>query len=211
MGTPPSVVAVFDFDHTLTDRDSLLPFLFYIAGFWKTTYYLSTLSLNFLRFLTGNLSRQEIKEKILTRFFRGWSSSDIDAMGKRYAHEKLDRYIKSEAMERLVWHKLQGHRCLLVSATLESYLKPWASRYGFENVLASRLELTRTGHLTGRLAGNNCWGQEKKRRLLEYLSSEKQYQLYVYGDSRGDKELLELANYPFYRTFKMKGNQDVPP
>lgn len=201
MSTPSSVVAVFDFDHTLTDRDSFLPFLFYSIGFWKTVYYLMTLILDFVKFLTGNLSRQAMKERIIHRFIGGWSFTEVEALAQRYADQKLDRYIKSKAWKRLAWHQSQGHRCLLVSAALDFYLKPWAMRHGFESVLASRLELTQTGKITGRLLGDNCWGLEKKRRLLAYLDSEKNYRLYVYGDSRGDQEILALADYPFYRTF----------
>lgn len=196
------IIAVFDFDHTLTDRDSLTPFLFYVQGFWKTIGYLIVLVPSFLGYLIGLVSRQSIKEKILTRFIGDHSFTDIQALGKTYADQQLDRYLKPEALKRFTWHQAQGHRCLLVSASLELYLKPWAKRHGFEEVIASRLELTATGYVTGRLVGLNCWGAEKERRLLAYLDSREQVQLYVYGDSCGDREILALADYPFYRRFE---------
>jgi HAD superfamily hydrolase (TIGR01490 family) len=194
-------VAVFDFDHTLTDRDSLFPFLFYVEGVWKTSYHLAALTPAFARFLIGHLSRQQIKEKILARFIGGRVFTEVQALGQDYAEKQLDLYLKSDAMQRLTWHQSQGHRCLLVSASLEFYLKPWAMRHGFEKVLASRIELTSTGEVTGRLVGLNCWGPEKERRLLAYLGPKENYQLYVYGDSRGDQDILALADYPFYRKF----------
>jgi HAD superfamily hydrolase (TIGR01490 family) len=200
--TVSSIVAVFDFDNTLTDRDSLLPFLFCIQGIWKTSCHLALLGLDFARFLVGNLSRQGVKEKIFTRFIGGWRFADVQALGQRYADQQLDRYLRPEALERLAWHQAQGHRCLLVSASLDFYLKPWAMRHGFEAVLSSSLEITPDGYVTGRLVGLNCWGPEKARRLLAYLGSKENYQLYVYGDSRGDREILALADYPFYRTFR---------
>lgn len=156
-----SIIAVFDFDHTLTNRDSLIPFLFYCQGLWKTSYHLAALSPTFIKFLLGNLSRQATKEKIITRFIGGWKFADVQAWGEKYAKKELDHYLKAEAMQRLAWHQAQGHRCLLVSASLEFYLKPWAKRHGFEEVLASCLELTSTSHVTGRLEGLNCWGLEK--------------------------------------------------
>lgn len=200
--TVSSCVAVFDFDHTLTDRDSLLPFLFFMQGFWKASFHLAALTPAFIRFLIGNLSRQAVKEKIVKRFMGGWSFAEMQVLGQRYAANQLDHYLKPEAIERLAWHQSEGHRCLLVSASLEFYLRPWAMRHGFEEVLASRLELTPTGQVTGRLSGLNCWGPEKAKRLLEYLGPREQYKLYVYGDSRGDCEILALADHPFYRTFK---------
>lgn len=197
-----SPIAVFDFDHTLTNRESLVPFLFYVQGFWKTIYFFILLSPNFVRYLMGRLSRQEMKEKILSRFIGGKSFADVQALGKQYADNQLDRYLKPEAIKRLTWHQAQGHRCLLVSASLEFYLIPWAMRHGFEAIIASRLEVTPDGYVTGRLAGLNCWGPEKERRLLAYLDLVKLAQLYVYGDSRGDQEILALAHYPFYRKFE---------
>jgi phosphatidylglycerophosphatase C len=197
-----SIVAAFDFDHTLTNRDSLFPFLINVQGIWKTTYHLTVLGPAFVRFLLGNLSRQGMKEKILSRFIGGKSFTEVQALGQIYADRQLDQYLRPKAMKCLASHQAQGHRCILVSASLEFYLKPWAIRHGFEEVLASRLELTSSGHVTGRLVGLNCWGQEKERRLLDYLGPKEQYTLYVYGDSRGDREILALADYPFYHTFK---------
>jgi phosphatidylglycerophosphatase C len=199
--TPHSIVAAFDFDHTLTDRDSLLPFLFYVQGLSKSCYYLTILGPACIGFLTGHLSRQGVKEKILSRFIGGKLFSDVQTLGKSYADNQLDRYLNPKAMECLAWHQSQGHRCLLISASLEFYLKPWGKRHGFEEVLASKLEVTSSGHVTGRLEGYNCWGVEKERRLLDYLGPKDQYTLYVYGDSRGDQEILALADYPFYGQF----------
>lgn len=196
------IIAAFDFDHTLINRDSLLPFLFYAEGYLQTVYRLGALSPVFASFLIGKSSRQQVKEKILTRFFRGRAMEELQALAKRYADEKLDGYLKPEALKRLMWHQSQGHRCVVVSASPEFYLKPWAARHGIEAVLASRLELTSTGELTGRLVGLNCWGAEKTRRLEAYLGPKEGYKLYAYGDSRGDQELLALADHPYYRTFE---------
>lgn len=194
-------VAVFDFDHTLTDRDSLLPFLLSVQGKWKTFCLLILLTPSFISYLMGSLSRQEIKERILFRFIGGMSFNEIERLGTEYAHNQLDQYLKPEAVKRLSWHQSLGHRCLLVSASLEFYLIPWAKRRGFEAVLGSRLQISPEGKVTGELIGLNCWGLEKEQRLMSYLGQKKPRQLYVYGDSRGDREILALADFPFYRNF----------
>lgn len=196
-----SVIAAFDFDHTLTGRDSLLPFLVQIKGWGYTSTQLTMLAPAFIRYLTGTLSRQGVKEKILERFIRGMHGRDLEVLAENYAHHHLDHYIKSAPLRRLAWHQAQGHSCVLISASLELYLKPWAAMHGFNTVLASQLELTQEGYATGRLAGLNCWGPEKVRRLIEYAGPKQNYQLYAYGDSRGDCELLAFADYPFYRKF----------
>lgn len=196
-----SVIAAFDFDHTMTDRDSLPPFLVQIKGWTYTSAQLTLLAPAFIRFLIGNLSRQSVKEKILERFIRGMHRNDLEALAENYALHQLEHYIKNAPLQRLAWHQAQGHSCILISASLELYLKPWAAMHGFETVLGSKLELTQEGYATGRLAGLNCWGPEKVRRLIEYAGPKQNYQLYAYGDSRGDRELLAFADYPFYRKF----------
>ncbi len=70
---------------------------------------------------------------------------------------------------------------------------------GFDDVIATRLESHEDGTVTGKLSGANCFGSEKVRRLEALLGAREGYSLYAYGDSRGDKELLSSADYPYYR------------
>ncbi len=194
-------VAVFDFDHTLTKRDSLLPFLFFAFGRLKTIWQLLMLTPAFSAFLLGLTSRKKVKERILSRFIKGMHRNKIAALGELYASQALDCHLRKEAMERLLWHQSRGHRCLVASASFDFYLVPWAKRKGIEAVLASRLEFDATERATGRVLGANCWGAEKCNRLLDYFKGHIPKELYVYGDSRGDQELLAMADHPFYRTF----------
>jgi HAD superfamily hydrolase (TIGR01490 family) len=186
----------------MTDRDSLLPFLIRFKGTVYTATHLLRLGPTFLRFLLGSLSRQRTKEKILEQFIQGQTLHALELTGEEYALGELDHFIRPEPLQRLAWHQAQGHRCVLISASPEFYLKPWAALHGFETVLGSQLEINALGKVTGRLLGLNCWGPEKVRRLIAYAGAKQHYQLYAYGDSRGDRELLDFADYPFYRKFK---------
>jgi HAD superfamily hydrolase (TIGR01490 family) len=195
-----STLAVFDFDGTLTYRDSLIPLLIFKEGRIRAYWKLAKLLPSFLLFELGKLSRQKTKEKILTSFFWGMAVGELEDLALDYAENALDQQLKPEAMEKLRWHLDQGHRCVVISASLEVYLKPWAKRHGIDEVLASRLEIVEA-HVSGKLAGLNCWGPEKVRRLLEYAGNKNEYILYAYGDSHGDRELLSLADHPFYKSF----------
>lgn len=195
-----STVAAFDFDHTMTNRDSLLPFLIFIHGRGNTYLKMVPLIPYFLGFLFKIVPRQQMKEKILAHFFQNMALSSLQEKGRQYAVEKLDRIVKPSALERLKWHQQQGHRCVLVSASIDAYLVPWGKRHGFDDVICSQLEVTPDLKVTGKLKGLNCWGPEKTKRLSTVLG-QKSYILYAYGDSRGDKELLEMADYPYYRQF----------
>jgi len=103
-------------------------------------------------------------------------------------------------MDRLQWHLEQGHRCIIVSASIDIYLEPWAESFGVHDVICSRLA-SPNGFVTGKLMGANCWGPEKVRRLEEEFGNLEDYNLFAYGDSRGDRELLAAADHPFYRTY----------
>jgi phosphatidylglycerophosphatase C len=94
--------------------------------------------------------------------------------------------------DRVDWHRGEGHELVLVSASPELYVTPIGRRLGFDTVLATRLEVGADGRLTGRLLGPNCRGPEKVVRLREWRG-EGMALAYAYGDSAGDREMLDLA------------------
>ena len=67
------------------------------------------------------------------------------------------------------WHRQAGHRVVIVSASPTVYLDAAGRRLGVDAVLATELEVGADGRLTGRLAGPNCRGEEKVKRLQAWL------------------------------------------
>ena len=207
---PPSkpIIAAFDFDGTITTKDSLLPFLIYTHGYFKTFYKLIKLIPAFLSYAMSGRSvspatRQQTKEKVLRSFFKETSLSELQEKGKTFASSiELKAIVRPEAEKRIAWHRAQNHRCILISASVDVYLGAWSKLHGFEDLICSALEVTDSNIITGKLLGLNCWGPEKTRRLQLLIGEKKSHILYAYGDSLGDKELLELADYPFYRTME---------
>ncbi len=203
------VVAAFDFDGTVTDRDSMFPFLRYATGtvsyYWHLTSQLPTLAGYFL----GRVDNNTAKERVLTRFFADVPIAALNSVGVRFAEEVLPEMVRPSALERLAWHRSLGHRCILISASLQLYLQPWAANVGFDDVIGSQFELSKGCYVTGRLAGGNCHGPEKVKRLQAMMGDRSGYRLYAYGDSRGDRELLESADWAYYRTMPPPGKDGV--
>lgn len=197
-----NIVAAFDFDGTLTYYDSLFPFLLFTDGYLKTITNILMILPNLIGYALKLSSRQATKEAMLTRSLGGRSINNIRENANEFASTEIPKLLRPEAMEKLQWHLSQKHRCIIVSATLDDYLIPWAKKIGVQDVVSSKLEVNGNGTVTGKLSGLNCWGPEKPRRLTELLGPRENYTLYAYGDSRGDKELLEFADYPFYRKWK---------
>jgi phosphatidylglycerophosphatase C len=195
------VVAAFDFDGTLTRRDTLFPFLLHVAGPVKFSFKVMLLLPALAGYALGFIRNDIAKVKVLRCFLANMEMTTLQQHALQFAEHKLPALLRSVAMQRLAWHRQQGHRCVVVSASLELYLQPWASKAGFDDILGSRLEPLEGERTSGKLLGENCFGPEKMRRLEALLGPREGYTLYAYGDSRGDKELLSAADFPFYRKF----------
>lgn len=193
-------IAAFDFDGTLTTSDSLIPFIKGLRGNKQFAWDVATCLPYFMGFSLGLITRQTTKENFLSHTLTDLSVEQISTYAESFANDKLDHYLRPLAEERLKWHLEKGHEVVLVSANLDVYLKPWAQRWGFKEAICSEL-VVKDNHFTGKLIGKNCWGEEKVKRFLKWSGPKEDFILWAYGDSKGDRELLRLADYPFFRHF----------
>jgi phosphatidylglycerophosphatase C len=207
------VVAAFDFDGTLTPRDSLVPFLRHACGDAAVL----RAGVRRLPLLAaagaGWVSRDRAKEAVLLPLLGGRPVEEVRALAEEYAGRLLRSGIDPRMRERLEWHRRRGDEVVIVSASLELYLAPVGRALGCEAVLATRLEVDAGGRLTGRLAGGNVRGPLKAARLDEWLGGVPA-EVWAYGDSDGDRELLARADHRFRRRwgrFRFAGPETVCP
>jgi len=189
------VVAAFDVDGTLTTRDSVTPFLRRAAGrrLWTTL-------LGHPLAVAGAVARRDrdrLKE-LACGALRGIASAEVDSLGSAYAREVAEKRLRADTVARLRRHRELGHTVILASASLDPYLDPLGELLGVDGVVCTVLERTADCRLTGGLVGPNCRGPEKARRVREWLdrSGLADAELWAYGDSSGDDELLALADHP---------------
>lgn len=138
-----------------------------------------------------------MKAEVLDQLMGGRDADDVDDTAHAFAREVVARHLRAEAVERADWHRTQGHRLVIVSASLANYLRPIAAHLRFDAVLATELEVGVDGRLTGRMDGENVRGPEKARRLDEWIALELPGAapfVWAYGDSSGDKELWARAD-----------------
>jgi len=197
------VLAVFDFDGTITYFDSLLPFLRSISGPGKFAGKLLLCGPAFLAFGCGLITPESAKVRVLKRFLGAVAEAELASQAESYASGKLKRLVKAEAMDRIRWHQARGDRTVVLSASLQDYIRPWARSEGISDVVCTRLRCA-DGRIMGDLDGPNCHGEEKVRRLKEAFGDLSQYEIYAYGDSRSDRAVLCLAQHRFYRSFEPK-------
>jgi HAD superfamily hydrolase (TIGR01490 family) len=194
------VVAAFDFDGTLTTRDTFVPFLFRAFGRAKVYRAFLRLLPEALKVVLGISDRDRFKSRLVGRLFCGASVPRLEKAGQEHADEIIG-WLRPGVRERLMWHKSQGHRLVMVSASLRLYLKPVATCLGFDDLLCTDLSSDQAV-FDGALAGGNCRGPEKVVRLTALLGDLSRVELYAYGDSAGDKEMLEAARFPHFRFFE---------
>jgi phosphatidylglycerophosphatase C len=188
-------VAAFDFDGTLTDHDSLVPFLARVCGWPRVAGALAAAAPRLARAALDSGARDAAKAVVLARALQGRAYADVEAEGQRYGAQLARHRLRAATREQLERHRRLGHEIVVVSASLAVYLDAVGRALEVSSVLCTALEVDDRGRCTGRMLGGNCRGPEKARRLREYLG-DGPVELWVYGDSSGDAEMLAMADHP---------------
>ena len=201
-------LALFDFDGTLTRADTLGPFLREVAG---NGAFLRAFASDAPRLALAGIgagSRDAAKERMLRKLLGGREHADLAARGRAYGERIATTAMRPEMIDRVRWHASEGHELAIVSASLDVYLDRAAELLGIDTVLCSRLEVDAHGRVTGRLIGGNCRGPRKLRRIREHFG-DGGYELWAYGDSAGDREMLAAADHPV-RLVRRTGRLRLP-
>ena len=193
-------LALFDFDGTLTRKDSLPDFIRYAVGMSRMALGAVILAPVLCGYAARVIDNGRAKEQVLGHFFSGRKMSDLEAIGENYATTRIPKLLRAEALERLLWHRSEGHEVAVVSASPGLWLAAWVEVHGL-HLISTRLE-ERDGRFSGRYDGPNCHGVEKVRRIREYFDVESFIKVYAYGDTPGDKPMLAMAHEAFYKPFR---------
>lgn len=194
-----NVLALFDFDGTITTKDTLIEFLRFAVGKRKFFFGLIILSPILILFKLKLLKNYYAKERVISFFFKGMSLCKFKNLANDYSLTKIDKIVRAKAKSKIKWHKDRKHKIIIISASIEDWIFKWCIKNEIE-LIATKLE-EKNGFLTGRFLTKNCYGIEKVKRLkLKYNIKDYKY-IYVYGDSDGDKEMLDIATHKHYRYF----------
>lgn len=192
-------VAVFDFDGTLTTKDSFIEFTRHVVG---TKYLWLGIIKNFpwlmawkLRLLDGG----KAKERMFSMVFKGMPFAKFQEYCAGFL-DNIKGFERRKLVERLQFHINRDDRVFIVSASFPNWIVPWAKTHGVseECVIGTGIEIDEYGRLSGKFSTPNCNGKEKVRRLKEAMPDLSDCQIYAYGDSSGDKFLLAMADYPYF-------------
>lgn len=186
----------FDFDGTLTSKDTLPLFMRHAIGLPRTIAAFIYAVPAIAAWKLKRISNSEAKERLFSLGFKGMKVEEFRDKGRTFA-EKIQLIERPEVVAALKESAARGDNTAIVSASMGSWIRPWAERLDFIRVISTEPEVKR-GRLTGRFATPNCHGPEKRRRILEAYpeleTARSNCRVEVWGDSSGDDEMLKLAD-----------------
>ena len=190
-------IYAFDFDGTLTTKDTLLEFIRFAKGTFA-------FGLGFLRYAhllvlmkLGFYPNWKAKQKVFAHFFKDTTLEDFDALCKEFAASSR-HLLRPKGIEAIEKALNEGSEVLIISASIDNWVQPFFANV---KVLGTQIEVV-DGKLTGRFLTKNCYGQEKVNRLKALYPNRQDYHLTAFGDSRGDKELLAYADKSYFKPFR---------
>lgn len=192
-------LVLFDFDGTITRSDTLFSFTRHSVSQTRYFFGLIVLSPVLVLHKLGLVGSQATKEIFLSWYFNGIPLTVFNESGRSYS-PVIDKITRPAAEKEILNHKKQGHRIVVVSASAENWIAPWAESHQLE-LLATKLHVV-DGRITGKIDGENCNGPEKVNRIKSYLRPGDYERIIVYGDSKGDREMLALGTETHYKPFR---------
>jgi len=193
-------IAFFDFDGTITTKDTLLEFIRFTKGGFNFLIGFLLNSPYLLAYKLKIISNQSAKEKILQYFFKGMPVEQFKHQCNLFSQKVLPGLIRPKAIEEIKKLQGQGYEVVIVSASPEQWIYQWAKEMN-AHLIASCMESV-DQKITGKLVGKNCHGDEKVKRILEQHVLEEYTVIHAYGDTKGDLPMLQLATSKFYKPFR---------
>jgi len=193
-------LVLFDFDGTITTKDTLVEFLIYYKGalrFWWGMLLLSPVLILFLLRLIPNWKG---KEMVLKHFLGDEDLAVFNRHCENFSERILPRLIRPGALRAIHAYMEEGAMVAVVSASAENWVSPWCVKQGLI-CIATQLEVT-DGKITGNLCGPNCYGPEKVKRIEKQFLLSEYDEIIAYGDSSGDKEMFSVASKQHFKPFR---------
>ncbi|NQX84813.1 MAG: HAD-IB family hydrolase [Flavobacteriaceae bacterium] len=192
---------LFDFDGTISSKDSFWHFLITTFGLGKVIF---KLGLNFHKLLLCAISNKKLsstKELILSILLKGKKNEEIRMYGNTYVSKHMQDILREEAIKKIESLKKQKENSIwIVSASLDIWLKPFSEKYNV-NLLCTEADYM-DDVFTGKFKTPNCKGIEKLHRIKANIAIDDYDEIISFGDSKGDKEMFQMSTQINYKPFR---------
>lgn len=196
---PKPPIVAFDFDGTLTVRDSFNAFLAWRVPTGRFALGLARLA-PALAAYAAKRDRAALKAAAIKEFLAGRTPDEVGVEAASFADSVWDKFMRPDALATWDDWKSKGATMVIVTASPAVTVEPFARRLGAEVLLGTRLKLDAEGRIAGPLAGENCRAGEKVVRLKERFGPDLRLAA-AYGDTSGDTEMLAIAELRGFKVF----------
>lgn len=182
---------LFDFDCTLTNRDTLRPLAHYLAT--KERNYFGLVILYFVLILARLriLDDRKMKESFLNLFIKGKKLSSVNSTVRKFFDQNLESLLNRPVFDALVQHRNDGDKIFIVSANFDFFLEPLIQNWGIKGIICTQTHRI-NGVFTGQIIGKTCKGKVKAERLKTMFALPDLAGMLAYGDA-DDHEMLGLV------------------
>lgn len=195
-----NAIAFFDFDGTITRKDTLFEIVRFQKGNIHLYLGLMQLSPWLIGMKLGLITNAAAKEKMLSHFFKNTPLEDFQKKCDRFIEKRLPLLVRRNALEEIKKHLQNGVTVVVVTASAGNWMEGWCQKMNI-NCIATRLEV-KDNKITGKINGRNCNGIEKVNQIRAHFDLSGFDTIFAYGDTKGDKEMLSLATFSFYKPFR---------
>ena len=200
-GSAMNELTLFDLDNTLLNGDSDRAWGCYLVEkkLVDPKVYYEQNEKFYKDYLACQLDMDEYCEFAFKPFTQ-YSMEQLLQYRDEYIHEFILPMIEPQAKELVQYHKDQGHKCIIITATNSFITRPIADLFQIEDLIATDPEQNTSG-FTGKLAGTPCFQEGKLTKLNQWLEDQKLTLasfdvIHGYSDSYNDLPLLQLATKP---------------
>ena len=188
----------FDFDGTLTYSDTMFLYLkFYNSSKFRTQF-LKHVPL-FVLLKLKLVEPEKIKKSFIASILKGESKEKIEKKSQQFFEKYYPEIFRTNALEFIENIDRSHTESYIVSASLDIWVQPFAEKFKM-NLLATRAEFI-DDIFTGNFTGKNCNGQEKVERLKAAVKGRKYDKIIAFGDTSGDREMMDLADESQFKFF----------
>ena len=195
----PRSLALFDFDGTITTKDTFIEFIRFVKGDVAVGVGFVLLAPILVAYKLRLIPNWRAKEIVFGYFFKNMLYTDFEEYGQRFATEALPKLLRKSAIHEILKLAAEKWEIFIVTASAAEWIRPWSEPYSI-TLLATKWEVI-DGKITGRIEGKNCYGEEKSARIQKETDLNSFTEIYAYGDTKGDREMLALATKKHYRFF----------
>ena len=188
----------FDFDGTLTHKDTMFLFLKYFDSKKYRIQFAKHLPL-FVLLKMKLVDAENVKKSFVGDILKNQTQERLEQVAQNFFDHYYPKVIRTHALDFIQNIDKEKTQSFLVTASLDIWVKPFAEKFNMK-LLATEAAYE-NGYFKGDFQTKNCNGKEKLVRIKKAIEGIKYDKTIAFGDTSGDQEMLDWANESHYRFF----------